>query len=220
MFVSFLVAALLAMPSVVPSCSPTPVPCSYVFLPPATRQLLQRIDQTLPRVVRRMRQANPTQRIPYVELDSCFHAVVLERLYTIREEPRMRHGLRQLYYKEMGINYPQDPQAASLLVLEYTSVATATRAEHLQDSLFQGLLQRCHGQLMELEPCVELDRHRFTRIGSHLLYYNLYSQDPNWESSLWQLASALTSQLRDAAATPPGHVPPATSRQITPRNRP
>jgi hypothetical protein len=219
MFISFLVASLLAMSSVAPCWSPTPTPCSYSSLPPAKRQLFQRIDQTLPRVVRRMRQANPTQRIPYVELDSCFHAVVLERLFTKAAEMPMRHDLRQLYYKEMGIANPQDPQAANLLVLEYTSVNAAARAEHLQDSLFQDLQRSCQGWIMKLEPCVELDSHRFTRIGSHLLHYNLYSQDPNWESSLWQLASTLTSHSLNAAASP-GHVPAATPRRTTPKNRP
>lgn len=221
MVVSFLVTALLALRSVVIAVAPTPAPCSYTPLPPATRQLLQRIDQTLPRVVTRMQQADHDNRMPYVELDSCFRAVMLEHLYTEAAETRMRYDLRQIYYKQLGDPSFQHRHVASLLVLAYASVEAATHAQYLQDSLHQDLQQRCQGRIMELEPCVGLDSHRFTRIGSHLLHYTLYSQDPYWRRSLRELASTLTNRLRDAAAVSASeHVPPATRRRTTPLNRP
>lgn len=181
---------------------PKPVACSYTHLSPDTRQLLQRIDQTLPPLVTRMQQADHDNRMPYVEVDSCFRAVVLDQLFIEAAEARMRYDLRQLYYKEMGAPSPQQPQAASLLVLEYASTEAAIAAQHLQDSLRQDLQQRCRGQIMQLEPCVGLDSHRSTRLGSHLLHYTLYSQDPYHRASLRKLAGTLTSQLQETVPSP------------------
>lgn len=219
MFVSFLVAAFFALCSVSTCLAPTPTSCSYGALPPATRQLLQRIDRALPQVVTQLRQTNPRENVPYVEVDSCFRVVVLPQLFTEAAEAPMRHSLRQVYYKELGDPSLQHQHTASLLVLAYTSVAAATHAQHLQDSLYQDLQQRCQGRIRELEPCVEIPSHRFTRLGSHLLHYTLYSQDPLWRSSLRQLAVALTGRMQ-AAASSPGRAQPATRRQTTLINKP
>ncbi|RZK30684.1 MAG: hypothetical protein EOO63_06095 [Hymenobacter sp.] len=205
MVTSFFVPALLA--GLVLASGPPPPRCTYAQVPPTTRQLLQRIDHALPPLVTRLRLQDPDDRMPYVEVDSCFHLVVLDRLFSRAAEAGMRQGLRQLFYKEMGEHLPQEPQAASLLVLAYTSVAAATAAEHLQDSLRLDLQHRCKGRIQELEPCVELDSHRFTRLGSHLLHYTLYSQDPNRRASLRSLAAALTGELLPPAPRQPRRAP-------------
>jgi hypothetical protein len=200
MVIFFLSASLLA--GLLVGGSPPPAPCAYGHLPLTTRQLLQRIDWTLPQVVTQLRQTNPRDNVPYVEVDSCFRVVVLPQRFTSTVEAPMRHDLRQFYYKQLSDPSYQHQHIASLLVLAYASVKAATRAQHLQDSLYQDLQQRCQGQNRKLEPCVELASHRFTLVGSHLLHYTLYSQDPLWRSSLRQLAVALTGRLREAVASP------------------
>jgi hypothetical protein len=192
--ISFFSAPLLALLWCAGS-PPPPARCSYAHLPAASAQLLQRIDRTLPPLVRSLQRQDQDHRLPYVEVDSCFHAVILPQLFGQAADARMRQGLGQLYYKEMGEHFPQMPQAASLLVLAYASEEAATLAEHVQDSLLLTLQHRCRGRIKELEPCVSLDRHRFTRLGSHLLHYNLYAQDPIQRANLQGLAAALTSAL-------------------------
>jgi hypothetical protein len=217
MFVSFLAATFCALRAVSTCPAPTLASCSYGALPPTTRQLLQRVDQALPQVVAQLRHTNPRESVPYVEIDSCFRVIVLPQLFTGAAEAPMRHNLRQFYYKQLADPSLQHQHTASLLVLAYSSVEAATHAQHLQDSLYQALQQRCQGQIRELEPCVELASHRFTRMGAHLLHYTLYSQDPLWRSSLRQLAVALTGRLRDTtAASASGRAHPAVRRQTTP----
>lgn len=209
MLFSFLSVPLLAMLLTGgPAPKPTPARCSYPNLPPATRQFLRRIDQTLPPLVAQLRQSDPKYPTPYIEFDSCFHAVVLPRLFAPGVAGRMHRGLHQMYYKEMGEHAPIDPQAASLLVLAYDSEAAATAAEQLQDSLRLDLQRRCRGRIRELEPCSGLARYDFTRAGSHLLHYSLYSQDPMQQAWLRSLASALTSELLVAPTPPPPRARP------------
>lgn len=210
MFCSFLSAPLLAMllTGGGPAPRPAPARCSYANLPPATRQFLRRIDQTLPPLVAQLRRADPEYPVPYIEVDSCFHAVVLPQLFAPGVAGRMHYGLHQIYYKEMGEHAPLDPKATSLLVLAYDSEAAATAAEHLQDSLRQALRERCRGRIRELEPCSGLARYDFTRVGAHLLHYSLYSQDPMQQAWLRSLASALTGQLLVTTAPPPPRARP------------
>jgi hypothetical protein len=115
----------------------------------------------------------------------------------------MHHGLHQMYYKEMGEHAPIDPKATSLLVLAYDSEAAAPAAQHLQDSLRQALRELCRGRIREREPCSGLARYDFTRVGSHLLHYSLYSQAPLQQAWLRSLSYALTGQLLVAATAHP-----------------
>jgi hypothetical protein len=207
---SYLFPALLLVGA--STSPPIPAACSYAHFPPATRYLLHRIDQTLPHMVRRRRQADPDGRMPYVEVDSCFRPVLLSHLFPQAAEARLRQHLRQVYYKQLADPSLQHQHVASLLVLEYASSTAATAAKHSQDSLRQDLEQRCPGSLLELEPCGELASYRFTRVGAHLLHYTLYSQDPNWRTNLHALAAALTGRLL-APVRPTPRPRPATRRR-------
>ena len=187
--IAIVMAFMVPMASFAQGKSPSPYPhCAYSGLRPATRQLLQSIDQNLPRVVRaterRLHRLKEDYAMPNIRTNSCFSLRPLQEAYQDEENTPSRRHLLHFCDKNLEI-HPEPMQIIGIIVMEYDTEEAAAAAKTFQDSLVNNRTN------YEKDDHSNYQRDYFVKRGNCLVRFCFFLLDPMARRTLREIRDAL-----------------------------